>query len=155
MPTTLCPTLASKFAGLALAHVTREYPNKMDHVLNGPTDVVGPRAAHPIFYGSFDWHSCVHGYWLLTRLYREFPPRLGFFPDLRLNCLELLLARLPEAALIGPTLAPFGAPLFGGRPFHVGVTCFRKSFLWRCGSFAGLFGRFCRWRWRRSGLGRR
>jgi hypothetical protein len=45
----------------------------MDHVLNGPADVIGPRDAHPIFYGSFDWHSCVHGYWLLARLYRKFP----------------------------------------------------------------------------------
>jgi hypothetical protein len=73
MATTLTVTLASTFASLALAHVRREYPNKMEHVLNGPEDVVGPRAAHPIFYGSFDWHSCVHGYWLLARLRREFP----------------------------------------------------------------------------------
>jgi Protein of unknown function (DUF2891) len=72
MPTFLTPTLVAKFAGLALAHVTRPYPNKMDHVLNGPSDVMGPQEAHPIFYGSFDWHSCVHTYWLLTRLYREF-----------------------------------------------------------------------------------
>ena len=73
MPTTLTPALASKFAALALAHVTRAYPNKLDHVLRGPEDVLGPRELHPIFYGSFDWHSCVHGYWLLTRLYRQFP----------------------------------------------------------------------------------
>ncbi len=53
--------IAEKFAGLALAHVGREYPNKMDHVLAGPADVLGPRALHPIFFGSFDWHSCVHG----------------------------------------------------------------------------------------------
>jgi Protein of unknown function (DUF2891) len=72
-PSALTPELASKFATLALAHVTREYPNKLDHVLNGPGDLRGPRDLHPIFYGSFDWHSCVHGYWLLTRLYRRFP----------------------------------------------------------------------------------
>ena len=66
-------TLAEKFAQLALGHVTREYPNKLDHVLSGPDDVRGPRDLHPIFFGSFDWHSCVHGYWLLARLRRLFP----------------------------------------------------------------------------------
>jgi len=71
--TTLTHALAEKFAGLALDHVSREFPNKMDHVIGGPADIVGPRAAHPIFFGSFDWHSCVHGYWLLARLLRRYP----------------------------------------------------------------------------------
>lgn len=65
--------VASRFANAALDHVTREWPNKMDHVLAGPDDVKGPRDLHPIFFGSFDWHSCVHGYWLLSRLIRRFP----------------------------------------------------------------------------------
>ncbi|MBO1077077.1 DUF2891 domain-containing protein [Roseomonas marmotae] len=65
--------LAARLARIALGHVTREYPNKLDHVLAGPEDVRGPRALHPIFYGSFDWHSCVHGYWMLARLLRRFP----------------------------------------------------------------------------------
>ena len=65
--------LAAKFAALALGHVEREYPNKLDHVMAGPGDVRTPRELHPAFYGSFDWHSCVHGYWLLARLYRRFP----------------------------------------------------------------------------------
>jgi hypothetical protein len=56
------PTIASSFARTALSHVTREFPNKLDHVMNGAEDVKGPRDLHPIFYGSFDWHSCVHGY---------------------------------------------------------------------------------------------
>jgi hypothetical protein len=73
MTHTLTPALAAKFATVALGHVTREWPNKMDHVLNGPEDVQGPRALHPIFFGSFDWHSCVHSHWLLARLYRRFP----------------------------------------------------------------------------------
>lgn len=64
---------ASDFARIALGHVTREYPNKLDHVLGAASDVLSPRALHPIFYGSFDWHSCVHAYWLLTRLLRRFP----------------------------------------------------------------------------------
>lgn len=71
--TTLTRDIAEKFAALALAHVGREYPNKLDHVMAGPEDAAGPRALHPIFYGSFDWHSCVHGYWLLARLARRFP----------------------------------------------------------------------------------
>ncbi len=67
----LAPDRASQFAEIALGHVTREYPNKLDHVLAGPTDLRTPRELHPIFYGSFDWHSCVHGYWLLGRLLRH------------------------------------------------------------------------------------
>lgn len=64
---------AGRFAEIALAHVTREYPHKLDHVMEGPEDVLGPRALHPLFFGSFDWHSCVHGYWLLMRVKRLFP----------------------------------------------------------------------------------
>jgi len=59
---TLTPELASRFAALALSHVTREYPNKLEHVLTGPCDLRSPRELHPVFYGSYDWHSCVHGY---------------------------------------------------------------------------------------------
>ncbi|CAG9240990.1 conserved hypothetical protein [Burkholderia diffusa] len=69
----LTPELASKFASLALAHLTREYPNKLTHSLEGPHDVQGPRALHPIFYGSYDWHSCVHGYWLVLSVLERYP----------------------------------------------------------------------------------
>ncbi|HEU4748236.1 MAG TPA: DUF2891 domain-containing protein [Gemmatimonadaceae bacterium] len=69
----LTPELASKFAGVALAHLTREYPHKLDHVLDDAGDVRSPRELHPVFYGSFDWHSCVHGYWLLATMLRRFP----------------------------------------------------------------------------------
>lgn len=65
--------LAARLATVALSHVTREYPNKLDHVLAGPRDLRSPRALHPIFHGSFDWHSCVHGYWLLARVLGRFP----------------------------------------------------------------------------------
>jgi hypothetical protein len=65
--------LAGKFARIALGHVTREYPHKLDHVLLGDEDALTPRAQHPIFYGSFDWHSCVHGWWTLLTLRRLFP----------------------------------------------------------------------------------
>jgi hypothetical protein len=70
---TLTPETASKFASLALRHVTLEYPNKLDHVLNGPLDLNEPRDLHPVFFGSFDWHSCVHGYWLMATVLRLFP----------------------------------------------------------------------------------
>jgi hypothetical protein len=75
----LTADLAAKFAAIALGHVTREYPNKLDHVLTGEADALGPKALHPIFYGSFDWHSCVHGYWLLATLLRREPsiPQAG------------------------------------------------------------------------------
>jgi len=69
----LTPEIASRFAQIALGHVTREYPNKLDHVMAGDEAAVSVRALHPIFYGSFDWHSCVHGYWLLARLRRRVP----------------------------------------------------------------------------------
>lgn len=71
--TTLTRDIAEKFAALALSHVSREFPYKMDHVLTGPEDAIVPRAAHPVFFGSFDWHSCVHGYWLMARLARRHP----------------------------------------------------------------------------------
>ncbi len=67
---TLTVELASRFATLALGHVRREYPNKLDHVINDATELRSPRELHPLFFGSFDWHSCVHGYWLLARLLR-------------------------------------------------------------------------------------
>ncbi|HKN58963.1 MAG TPA: DUF2891 domain-containing protein [Gemmatimonadaceae bacterium] len=69
----LTPSLASRFARLALSHVTREYPNKLDHVLGKGADLKSPRELHPVFFGSFDWHSCVHGYWLLATVLRLFP----------------------------------------------------------------------------------
>jgi hypothetical protein len=74
MPHRLTHEIAARFARIALGHVEREYPNKLDHVLDGPEDARGPRALHPIFFGSFDWHSCVHGHWLAARV-------LNFDPD--------------------------------------------------------------------------
>ena len=73
MTHTLTPETAARFAGIALGHVRREYPHKLDHVMNGPEDVLSPSALHPIFHGSFDWHSCVHSYRTLLRIRRLFP----------------------------------------------------------------------------------
>ncbi len=69
----LAQSTASRFAKIALGHIAREYPNKLDHVLAGDADARTPRDLHPIFFGSFDWHSCVHGYWLLATLLRARP----------------------------------------------------------------------------------
>jgi hypothetical protein len=69
----LTPERAASFADIALANVVREFPNKMDHVLGSADDVRRPRDLHPAFYGSFDWHSCVHMHWLLARVRRRFP----------------------------------------------------------------------------------
>ncbi len=69
----LTPEIAGLYARTALGHVTREYPNKLDHVIAGPEDVRSPRNLHPVFFGSFDWHSCVHGWWTLFTLYRLHP----------------------------------------------------------------------------------
>jgi hypothetical protein len=64
---------AERFAKLALGCVHREYPNKIAHVLNSDADVAPPRRLTPAFYGCYDWHSSVHGHWLLARLARVFP----------------------------------------------------------------------------------
>jgi hypothetical protein len=65
--------LASRMAKIALGHVAKEYPHKLDHVLGSDEDLLPPRALHPIFFGSFDWHSCVHGWWALLTLTRLYP----------------------------------------------------------------------------------
>lgn len=65
--------VARRLAVLALDCVEREYPNKIAHVLNGDEDVAPPRDLTPAFSGCFDWHSAVHGHWLLVRLARTFP----------------------------------------------------------------------------------
>ena len=64
---------AERFAKLALACVHKEYPNKISHTLNSDADVAPPRKLTPAFYGCYDWHSSVHGHWLLARLVRQFP----------------------------------------------------------------------------------
>lgn len=64
---------AGRFAHLALGCVHREYPNKIAHVLDSDADVLPPRELTPAFFGCFDWHSSVHGHWLLARLTRLFP----------------------------------------------------------------------------------
>jgi Protein of unknown function (DUF2891) len=72
-PPSLTHTEASHFARLALKCVSKEFPNKLDHTMNDAAEVRAPRAMHPAFYGCYDWHSTVHGHWMLVRLLRLFP----------------------------------------------------------------------------------
>ena len=105
--------LAARFADLALGHVGREYPNNLDHALSGPGDAATPRALHPIFYGSYDWHSCVHGHWLLARLLRR-------FPDLRRSAdIRALFDAQFTADKVAGECAYFAAPTARGfkRPY--------------------------------------
>jgi hypothetical protein len=67
------PALAERFARLALACVHQEYPNKIAHVLNSDADALPARDLTPAFFGCYDWHSSVHGHWLLVRLLRLRP----------------------------------------------------------------------------------
>ena len=73
---------AERFANLALACVHKEYPNHISHTLNSDADVAPPRKLTPAFYGCYDWHSSVHGHWLLARLVRTLPDA-SFVPAAR------------------------------------------------------------------------
>ncbi|MBX7532961.1 DUF2891 domain-containing protein [Qipengyuania sp. 1XM1-15A] len=69
----LTEDIGRNFARAALGHVMRPFPYKDDHVFESEHDVRAPRDAHPVFFGSYDWHSCVHGWWTLLTLRRLFP----------------------------------------------------------------------------------
>jgi len=81
-PAAADPAMAERFARLALACVAKEYPNKIAHVLSGDLDVKPPRELTPAFFGCYDWHSAVHGHWLLARLARTMP-EAPFAPEAR------------------------------------------------------------------------
>ncbi|HKD80152.1 MAG TPA: DUF2891 domain-containing protein [Candidatus Angelobacter sp.] len=90
-----------RFGRLALACVHKEYPNKLTHSLNSDADVAPPRKLTPAFYGCYDWHSSVHGHWLLARLARTFPDA-RFTPEARAALQQSLSKEnlLQEAAYI-------------------------------------------------------
>lgn len=64
---------ANHLSKLAYNCISREYPNKLSHVMNDATEVLGPKVLHPAFYGCFDWHSSIHGHWMLVNLLKNFP----------------------------------------------------------------------------------
>lgn len=72
-PASLDSASAAQFAALALKCLHQEYPNKISHTMSGDADARAPRDLTPAFFGCYDWHSAVHGHWLLVRLIRLFP----------------------------------------------------------------------------------
>lgn len=99
--TSLTESQASNFARLALKCVVKEFPNKPEHVMNDRRDLQTPKELHPSFYGCYDWHSSVHGHWMLVRLLRMFP-NLREADDIR-QALDANLTRenvLVEAAYL-------------------------------------------------------
>ncbi len=101
---------AAQFMALTLGHIDRPYPFKMDMVWNGPDDARPPAQHHPIFHGSFDWHSCVHGWWQLAFLART-------FADLPL---ARQFAARADAMLVPDKVA--GEIAFFDRPFGAGAS---------------------------------
>lgn len=65
--------LAPRFAAVGLSNICTEYPHKLDHLANSAGEIRTPKSLHPVFYGSYDWHSCVHMHWMLCRLLRACP----------------------------------------------------------------------------------
>ena len=101
----LSPELAGRFSTLALECVHREFPNKIGHVFTSAADVGTPSQLHPAFYGCFDWHSSVHGHWLLVRLLHVGPEDAPWRAD--------AIAKLSQsftAENIAVEVAYFGAP---------------------------------------------
>ena len=88
------PAFLERMAQIALANLDREYPNHIQHFMDGDSDAALPRELHPVFFGAYDWHSAVHNYWLLVRLLRLFPdghfaPAARAFLDRRLNLADV------------------------------------------------------------------
>ena len=107
---------ADAFARMPLTYLRQEYPNHIMHLLNDDGDVLPPRELHPIFYGCFDWHSAVHGYWLLLRCLRLYP---------ELPCREEIIALFDEHLTdekVAKELAYFTAPFRASfeRPYGYG-----------------------------------
>ncbi|MFP2683563.1 DUF2891 domain-containing protein [Enterobacter ludwigii] len=107
---------ADAFARMPLTYLRQEYPNHIMHLLNDDGDVLPPRELHPIFYGCFDWHSAVHGYWLLLRCVRLYP---------ELSCRDEIVALFDEHITqekVAKELAYFNAPFRASfeRPYGYG-----------------------------------
>ena len=103
---------AGRFAALTLGHLTREWPYKLDQTLGGPGDLALPQTLHPIFHGSYDWHSCVHGWWQVMRLARLFPamPEAAAVEALADRMLVAERAAGELAYLARPTTGSFERP---------------------------------------------
>ena len=91
--------LSTKFSGLALECIHKQYPNKISHELNSDADARPPKSLYPVFYGCFDWHSSVHGHWLLVRLLRTSSDKMT--PQLRARIITALQQSFTESAVAG------------------------------------------------------
>ncbi|MDB2437739.1 DUF2891 domain-containing protein [Hellea sp.] len=80
-PTTIAPDLADRFSALALTCVHQEFPNKISRTTDTAEEIGTPKELFPAFYGCFDWHSSVHGHWLLVRLLRVGPQDAAWRDD--------------------------------------------------------------------------
>ena len=121
--TRLTPDLAERLSRIALSHVRREWPHKLDQVLTGEDDLSLPRHLHPVFFGSFDWHSCVHSYWLLARLLRLYP-ELETAPQISALFSDMLTPQKLEAErayLDRPMSAGFERPYGWGWALALGA----------------------------------
>ena len=84
------------YARIALNCINKQYPNKISHVLNSAGDVAEPAKLTPVFYGCFDWHSAVHGHWLLTRLWGQ-----DLVPEMDEEIAAALAANFTEEKIAG------------------------------------------------------
>jgi len=112
--TALEAATASRLAAIALANVGREYPNHPGHALESDADARPPRELHPAFYGSYDWHSCVHMHWLLVRVRR-------LFPDVQGEAIAGIVSRHLTAERIAGEVAYFHRP---------GMASFERMYGW-------------------------
>ena len=104
--------LVAAFARVALDNVATAYPYKLDQVLRDDSDLAAPRLLHPVFFGSYDWHSCVHMHWLLARLLRLYPDQ-ALAKEIREHFDNRLTSANIEGELValkGPHRASFERP---------------------------------------------
>jgi len=113
-PDSIAPELADRFAALALACVQQEFPNKISRTTDNADAIGRPREIFPTFYGCFDWHSAVHGHWLLVRLLRVGPRNATW----REEAVQKLSENFSEKNLAGE-VANFARPARGSweRPY--------------------------------------
>jgi hypothetical protein len=124
--------MASRMAGIALGHVALEYPHKLDHVMTSDADARTPRELHPIFFGSFDWHSCVHGWWTLLTLRRLFPemPEAAAIDELAASSFTPAKVEVERAYLDRPSSRGFERPYGWAWLLHLHLEATRHDRPW-------------------------
>jgi len=141
--TTLTAEHAARFMALTCGHLTREFPHKLDHVMDGPDDARTPRQLHPIFFGSFDWHSCLHGWWQVLRLARLYPdlPETGRVHALADEMLTAENFAVETAYLARPSSRGFERPYGWAWALALHAEMVRHERPWAChaDAFAGAF----------------